>query len=160
MHQRRWAVLVIQPEVVRFETEVWEDVSSVSIERSAARLVEAWGERGPHAELVDVAEIRTTVKLTRRLARGEVSRLGLGRQGVLTVHVGPGGTDAGREKVEVRCVLTGIATSAGAGGGGTGAGVQVLTFVANGVGVDGAGNGSVDPVTIRKVDLADFDALV
>jgi hypothetical protein len=146
-------MLVLAPEVVRFEDAVFEDALAVSVDRAAERLVEEWGDDGPHCAMADVTRTRTLVKVVRRPARSgadETGLLRLGREGELVFYTS-GGTDAGRVRVVVRCVLSGVKTelSLDAPGRATGSparglsAVQTLTFV--GVSIDG---GASDPVSL------------
>ncbi len=144
-------MLILNPEVARFEQWVWEDVAGASISRGATRRVEAWGDRGPHPELVDVPEIRTVVRLTRRVVGGDLVIPPLGTLGLLVVYTARGGSDAGRRKVEVRCVLTSVRSDVpGMRGerrppGSPIAGAQTLTFVAV------SETGGPDPVVVTEV---------
>lgn len=144
-------MLVLNPGMARFEEWVWEDVASVALERGAARLVEEWTDFGPHAGMVDVVEQRTTVRLTRRVSGSEMETPALGSSGSLVFYGAAGGTDAGRVRVTVKCVVTGVKTEAGVD---QGKGVQTLTFV----GVSGVTGGAADPVKIEDAEAATVKA--
>ncbi|MBY0261186.1 MAG: hypothetical protein K2Q20_02515 [Phycisphaerales bacterium] len=151
-------MLVLDPEVVRFEDVVFEDALGVAVDRQAKKLVEEWGDDGPHAALVDVPEQRVLVRVTRRPARGRVAAgadaeagLTLGREGDLVFYSSTEGGGA-RTRFVVRCVLTSVRTelsidAAGRPSSRTAPGlvaVQTLTFV--GVSRDG---GSADPIQVE-----------
>lgn len=155
-------MLVLDPEVVRFEDVVFEDALGVAIDRQARKLVEEWGDDGPHAAMVDVPEQRVVVRVTRRPVRGRVEGgadaeigLVLGREGEL-VFYSSGSGGAARTRFVVRCVLTGAKTElslddAGRALGRAPAGlvaVQTLTFL--GVSPDG---GASDPVSVSPAQV-------
>lgn len=136
-------MLVLNPEVVRFETFVWEDASAVTLERSSTRTVEQWGDAGKHPAFVDVAEARTGAKVVRKLGASESSTPALGAQGDLVFYTSASGGDTGRVRVKVRCVVVSVKTELSAPELAHGGAVQTIAFV--GVSTDGA----VDPVTIE-----------
>ncbi len=155
-------MLVLDPEVVRFEDVVFEDALGVAIDRQARKLVEEWGDDGPHAAMVDVVEQRVLVRVTRRPARGRAgggedaeAGLTLGREGDLVFYSSTEGGGA-RTRFSVRCVLTGVKTDvatddASRASSRTAPGlvaVQTLTFI--GVSPDG---GVADPVTVSVAEV-------
>lgn len=101
--------ITLNPQVVRFDDLVFEDATSVEVDRTAARLAEDWSDLGPHAGFVDVPELRTVVRITRRLGPdgpGSVPGPLPGRLGELTFYTSPTWSDAGQKRVRIRCVVT------------------------------------------------------
>jgi hypothetical protein len=137
-------MLVLNPDVVRFEAVVWEDAAAVVVERGTSRAVEEWTDFGPHAGLVDAAEIRTTVKVVRKLTQGDVSMATVGALGDLTFYSAPTGSDAGRRRVKVRCVLMSVKTELPAASESKAHATQTLSFTAV------SSDGTVDPVEVGE----------
>jgi hypothetical protein len=148
-------MLVLTPDIVRFEDLTWEDCTAVTVSREASRLVKEWNDTGPHVAFVDVPERTLTVKVTRELTLSEPGNdLGaaIGRLGWLRFYTATGGSDAGRQRISVRCVLTEAITQASPT---TGRSVtpivrQIITFV--GVSPDG---GAADPMQIVPAVMTD-----
>lgn len=139
--------VVLNPEVVRFETLVFEDVVSVEVDRVGTRVAEEWTDAGVHAGFVDVAELRTSVRVTRRLGTESVAGPVVGALGVLTFYTSAtwgDGSGGGRRRVRVRGVITAVKNSIGAGGKASASAEQEITIVA--ASVDGAS----DPVSVDE----------
>lgn len=149
-------MLLLTPTTVRFDDLIWHDCSAIAIDREAARVIEDWGDDGPHAAFVDLPERRLRIKLTRELSRSEPgNELGaaVGRLSWLSVHTANAGSDAGRQRLRIRCVLAGVSTSIIHPSGPRGAppsARQVITFI--GVSPDG---GAADPVQIAPAIASD-----
>lgn len=131
-------MLILNPQLVRFDSWSWPDASSISIDRAAAHLIEEWTDLGPHAGFIDVSEIRTTIRLTRKLASTALDDPPLGHLADLAFAVAPHATDARTRAFEISCVLTSIKTDAG--GPSPALGTQTFTFHAV------SGSGDIDPI--------------
>ena len=136
-------MLIVNPDVVRFEAVVWEDVGAVVVDRAASRVVEEWTDFGPHAGLVDAAEIRTTVRVVRRLLSGDAGAPVLGTLGELAFYTATGGSDAARRRVRVRCVLTSVKTELPGVDQARGQAMQTLSFIA------ASTDGATDPLVVE-----------
>ena len=99
-------MLVLNPRLVTFGGESWEDVAAVSIDRVAARLVEEWSDAGPHAVFVDAPERRVTVRVVQEPAGDAPGAPLPGDSGELVVFTAPGAGDAGRKRVSCGAVVT------------------------------------------------------
>ncbi len=131
-------VLVIGQGEVMFGGRVLGSVGSVSIDRTAAEEVVAFGDRGEHVGFADVPKVRTVVRVVRELRASELDSVKPGEEGLLRVVVSPGRTDAGRVTVEATAVALRVTHAVEAK-----SAVQTLVFVA--VGGDG---GRDEPVTV------------
>jgi hypothetical protein len=101
-------VLVLNPRTVTFGAATWANVSSVAIDRQAARLIEEPGDNGPYAVLVDVAEQRVRVKVVQEFTRDEMSAPALGDQATLQFYTAPGLSSAGSRKVSMTAAVIGV----------------------------------------------------
>ena len=142
-------MLVLHPPVVRFNTFVWEDASSVAIDRQAARVAESYSDAGPHTAFVDVPERRTVARVTRRLDGADLDAPALGEAGELVFYAGGDRDGSARTRLTLLCVLTGVETIAPAPDAPrTRPAVQTLTFL----GVHPAG---ADPLTMTAARIND-----
>lgn len=101
-------MLILTPASVRFDTLTLDDVTLIAVERSAERAVVEWSDLGPHPTFADVPEQRTTVKLSRRVFRGELASPNLGQLGELSFVVSPAGTAAATRKHAAQCVVLAV----------------------------------------------------
>jgi hypothetical protein len=138
-------MLFVQPREVVFGTQKWEDVTAVTVDRVATRMVREWDDTGPHLRFVDVPDRMVTVRVVQQLARGDLSAPTLGVENTLTFVTAPTASDVGRRRVTVTGVVTGVehALRAGKFGGASGVtATRTITMVAT------SSAGSVDPVVV------------
>jgi hypothetical protein len=133
-------MLVLGPESVEFEGEVWSGVEAVAIDRTAKRELVEVGDLGPHVVFADIPERRVNVKVVRKIDRSELESVKPGDEGELSFRAGFGRTDAGWSRVSTDVVVTRVAHDFGPDGV-----RRVVTMVA--VSADGL----VDPVLIEEV---------
>lgn len=98
-------MLIIRPRGVRFDGSPWTEVSSIALDRGPARAVVEWGDLGPHPTLADVPEVRTTVRIVRRLLRDEPDGVRPGDAGELVFEAAPAGGAAQRRRWTIACVV-------------------------------------------------------
>lgn len=138
-------MLIITPAAVRFDTLTLDDVSLIAIERAAERAVIEWSDFGPHPVFADVPEVRTSVKLSRRVHRGDLAAIAPGQMGELSFVVSPAGTAAAAKKHAAQCVVMSVkydlAQPAGSAAKGPSA-VQVIECVAV------SASGSAEPFVV------------
>lgn len=135
-------MLIVQPERVRFGTETWNGVSSVTIERKAERPIVEWSDDGPHVVLADVAEQKVVVKVTQRAETDDVGTPAPGEQAVLSLETARNASAAGRRVISMIAAVSGVSYSAR----GSAGLVRTVTLIA--VSSDGA----ADPVTITAAE--------
>ena len=99
-------MLVLAPESVDFDGELWLGVESIAIDRTASREGVEVGDHGPHGVFADVPEQRVSVKVTRKIERSELGTVVPGDEGQLQFRAGFGRTDAGWSSVTVGVVVT------------------------------------------------------
>lgn len=140
-------MIALNPDVVRFEGLVWEDVQLVAVDQLPHKLIEEFGDDGPYAAFVDVPERSVQVRVVRRVMRDEAGDPPLGTSGTLRFYIGPGASDAGRMRVDVLCVLTSVRSGSPEGGGG-GAATKTMNFV-------GVASGGTNPITVVDATVRD-----
>ena len=147
--------ITLNPQVVRFEDLVFEDVTAVEVDRTAARVAEDWTDLGPHAGFVDVPEVRTVVRITRRLAPegpGAVPGPLPGRLGELTFYTSPTWSSAGQKRIRIRAVVTQVIhrlrPPTGSPARAQPTPEQIITLIGEST------NGALDPVTIDDPPIA------
>ena len=101
-------MLIPTPAHVRFDTLTLDDVTLIAIERSADRAIVDWSDLGPHPTFADVPEQRITVKVSRRVHRGDLAALFPGQMGELSFVVSPQGTAAAARKHAAQCVVLAV----------------------------------------------------
>jgi enhancing lycopene biosynthesis protein 2 len=139
-------MLITTPATVRFDTLLLDDVTLIAIESSAERAVVEWSDFGPHITFADVPEQRITVKVVRRIARGDLAALAPGQLGELSFVVSPAGTAAAAKKHAAQCVVLGVRYDlAGSAAGKQPGAMQVIELVAI------SSSGSTEPFAVTDV---------
>lgn len=142
-------MLFVQPREVMFGSQKWEDVTAVTVDRVATRVVREWDDTGPHLRFADVPDRMVTVRVVQHLGRGDMGAPTLGTESTLTFVTAPTAGDVGRRRVTVTGVITRVTHAVRQGGSGRfgsgGPGVsatRTIMLVATSV------NGSVEPVVV------------
>ena len=100
-------MIVLRPDVVEFDGDEWSGVVRVAIDRVSTRTIEAYGETGSYATLVDVARQRVVLRVTQEIVGGDLSSPIPGELGELVLVAG-NGTDAQRRRVRCECVVESV----------------------------------------------------
>jgi len=108
-------MLILNPEIVRFDSLVWEDVCAVAIERIGTKIIEDHDDRGPFAAFVDVSEQSIKIRVTRAIAADDVADIALGTPGELVFYAASAADDRRRRRIAVSCVVVGTRVEPGAG---------------------------------------------
>lgn len=136
-------MLILTPTSVRFDTLTLDDVALIAIERSAERAIVEWSDFGPHPTFADVPEQRITVKVSRRMHRGDLAAPAPGQMGELSFVVSPAGTAAAAKKHAAQCAVLGVRYDlAAAAGGKQQTAMQVIELVAL------SSSGSAEPFAV------------
>ena len=98
-------MLILHPTRVSFAAEPWEDVTAISIDRSAQREIIEWGELGPHAVFADVPEQLVIIKVAMELTRTMSGAPAPGDQGTLIFETGPTTSDGSRRTISALAVV-------------------------------------------------------
>ncbi|GAB4384298.1 MAG: hypothetical protein Kow0022_06430 [Phycisphaerales bacterium] len=98
-------MLVLHPEQVSFDGQIWDGVESVAIDRLAHRLVLEWSDQGPHMVMADVPEQRVRVAMVQRLTESQITSPLPGASGQLRFEVARSASDAGRVRVTAQVVV-------------------------------------------------------
>ncbi len=101
-------MLALNPRSVKFATAVWENVTSVALDRAADKVVAEVSDLGPHVVFVDVPEQRVTVRVTADLQLDDLAPPRPGDSGTLAFFTSPAGTDGGRKKVSMTAAVVGV----------------------------------------------------
>lgn len=101
-------MLLLNPDIVRFESHAWEDVSALAIDRHSKHPIEDHGDQGPFAAFADAPDQSIHIKLQRTLRASDTQDPPLGLSGTLTFYLGTPGTDLDRRKVTITCTLISI----------------------------------------------------
>lgn len=136
-------MLILAPQLVRFDTLEWTDVSLIAIDRLAAREAIEWTDLGPHPTFADVPEQRTTIRIVRRLDRGDLASPVPGQAGALAFEVSPAATEAGKRTYTAQCIVLSVRHELSAGPRGPGA-MQTIELVAL------SSDGAADPFAVSE----------
>jgi hypothetical protein len=143
-------MLILNPQRVRFAGALWNDVNAVVIDRAAVRVVEDYGQDGPLPILVDVPQLRITVRVTQVLTVEDLAGPGCGDEGLLEIWCAPNASDAGRTKVAALVVVTAVRHDIqrrGNSAGGGPAATRTITMLAY------TQNGKNDPVALSLAEM-------
>lgn len=134
-------MLIIDPREVVFGASTWAGVTSVSIERRAAKSFAEYAGTGPHVVLADVPEQRVEVTVVQELLSDDMDAPVPGWTGGLSFETALNGSQAGRTRISMQAVVLGVRYSASRKSG------SVRTVELLAVSPDGA----ADPVTVEAV---------
>ena len=134
-------MLIVDPREVSFGAVTWAGVTSVAIERSAAKSFAEFGAVGPHVVLADVPEQRVEVTVVQEFLADDMDAPVPGEAGALSFETALNGSDAGRRSVSMTAVVMRVRYSASRKSG------SVRTVELLAVSSDGA----ADPVTVAAV---------
>ena len=137
-------MLLLNPEIVRFESHAWDDVAALAIDRTPKRIIEEHSDLGPFATFADVPEQSIHIRVQRRITSDDLDASALGASGTLTFYFSPPGAELSRQRVQITCVLTSIRTDLPALKQAT----RTLTFLAT-------SDGTTNPITIPPAALQD-----
>ena len=102
-------MLVLSPELVKFGSAAWTDVTLVAVDRETTRPAPEWGDLGPHVTFVDAPERRTTIRIIRRLLRDDLGAPRPGDSAEVVFYTSPAAADALRKRVRAAAVVTTVA---------------------------------------------------
>ena len=138
-------MLILNPEIVRFESHAWDDVAAVAIDRAAKRLIEDHSDEGPFAAFADVPEQTVTIRVQRRLAGDDADDPALGASGELVFYLARPGADQSRKRFTITCAVTAIRCDLPAAGKPA---TKTISFIAH-------SEGGSDPVTTTDAAIAE-----
>lgn len=98
-------MLIPHPTLVTFGDLRLDGVAAITIDRTASREILDFSDLGPHAAFADVPEMRTQIRITRRLERAEFTSPLPGDQAELAFTAASGTHDADRRRIRATCVL-------------------------------------------------------
>lgn len=101
-------MLVMNPRMVRFGAKAWENVALVAVDRVGARTVAEFSDSGPHVVYADVPEQRVNVRVVVDLGDDDVGSPVPGDAGLLSFATSRSGSEAGRVRVSLQAVVTGV----------------------------------------------------
>ncbi|MFG0246716.1 MAG: hypothetical protein ACF8MF_11780 [Phycisphaerales bacterium JB052] len=100
-------MIVLRPDEVKFDGQVWGGVVRVAVDRLSARTIEGYDEEGAYATLVDVARQRIVVRVTQEIEGDDLDAPVPGSLGELVLIAGSG-SDIGRKRVSCDCVIESV----------------------------------------------------
>jgi hypothetical protein len=98
-------MLLLNPRQVTFAGDLWDDVATIVIDRSANRTTLEWSDLGPHPVLADVPEQQVTVRVVQQVARADIGAPRPSEAGELLFHTAPAGADTPRKRLRAQCVV-------------------------------------------------------
>lgn len=103
-------MLLLSPEIVRFDSFAWDDVATLAVDHIPRRLIEDFSDLGPFATFADVPEQTIQIRVQRRMTSDDLDAPALGTSGDLIFYFSPPGAELSRRRVQISCVLTSIRT--------------------------------------------------
>jgi hypothetical protein len=101
-------MLILHPDIVRFESHAWDDALLIAVDRIAKRLIEDHSDAGPFAAFVDVPEQSIQVRVQRALSATDTDDPALGDAGDLVFYLAPPAGDLNRKRITIHCAVTAI----------------------------------------------------
>ncbi len=99
-------MLVLNPWLVTFNQQTWQNVTAVLLNRTAAKENVEWSDMGPHVAMADVPEQRITIKVIQTLDADDLDAAKPADAGTLTLHTSPAASDARRKRISAQVVIT------------------------------------------------------
>lgn len=134
-------MLIVDPREVSFGGATWASVTSVAIERRAAKSFAEYGASGPHIVLADVPEQRVEVTVVQELSADDMDAPVPGDLGALSFETALNSSSPGRKMVSMDAVVMGVTYAVSRKTGS----VRTVGLLAV------SSDGSVDPVTVSDV---------
>lgn len=100
-------MIVLRPDRVEFEYQVWDGVVRVAIDRVSTKTVEGYDELGAYASYVDVSRQRVLIRVTQEIVADDLESPIPGEKGQLELIAG-GGSDIERRRVRCECVVESV----------------------------------------------------
>lgn len=109
-------MLIVQPRLVKLGGSVMPSVASISIDRTAEKVIKEWNDVGPQVVFVDAVRQTVAITIVQRLepaidddATGRVMRgPTLGEPSMLEVETAIGRGDGGAGRIEAMCVAVSV----------------------------------------------------
>jgi hypothetical protein len=101
-------VLIVDPREVSFGSATWGRVTSVAIERRAAKSFAEYGADGPHVILADVPEQRVEVTVVQELLADDMDAPVPGELAALSFETALNSSSSGRKTVSMNAVVLGV----------------------------------------------------
>jgi len=139
-------MLALRPNSVTLDSLPLEHVAHIIIDRAAESLIEEWDDTGPHAAFVDVAQQRTTIKVTHTVETGALAGFAvpappaLGASVTLTFETALAGGDGARRRITASAVVTALKHDVTAS-----LTTRTITLIA------ASASGTSDPIAIEEV---------
>ena len=73
-------MLILSPEIVRFDSHAWDDALAIAVDRTPKRLIEEHSDAGPFAVFADVPEQSITIRVRRTLSTDDTDDPALGKR--------------------------------------------------------------------------------
>lgn len=135
-------MLILNPPKVTFGSDTWENVSSLTIDRSSEAVLE-WSDAGPHPVFADALRRTVTITVVIELVRGPLDGPRPGDLETLTAISAPATPHAGRVRLTALAMVASVRHEVSARRGA----IRTVTLAA--ISPDGA----ADPVTIEPVPV-------
>lgn len=98
-------MLILNPQIVKFGSVVWDNVSAATVDRDGPRQVVEWSDMGPHVVFVDVPEQRVKVTVVRDVSATDIDAPKPGESDALTFYTSPTSSDGQRMKISMQAVV-------------------------------------------------------
>ena len=100
-------MIVLRPDRVEFEYQVWDGVVRVAVDRASVRTIEEYDELGPYASFVDISRQRVLIRVTQEIVADDLEAPIPGERGQLELFAGSG-SDSERRRVRCECVVESV----------------------------------------------------
>ena len=101
-------MLLLSPEIVRFESHAWDDAIALAVDHIPKRTIEDHSDLGPFATFADVPEHSIHIRVQRRITNDDTDGPSLGDSGQLIFYTGQITSPLTRQRITITCTLIAI----------------------------------------------------
>lgn len=102
-------MLILNPSTVAFGSATFDDVQSIAVQRSCAKVVEAWGDEGPYCTFADAPEVRVEIVVVQVVGESVAEPAQPGEQAELSAVFSPNLSQARRLRLTAAAIVKSVA---------------------------------------------------
>jgi hypothetical protein len=98
-------MLILNPRSVTFGPSRWDNILSISVDRTPQRIIEDWSDAGPYVVFADIPEQKLRITVTQELSATDLAAPTPGDRATLSLLTSPAATDQRRQRLTTSAVV-------------------------------------------------------